>query len=151
MKDIIYRQSRSGDCADYAMLSACQKLGVDVNEKDNIYKDELSLQAVADRFIDEWKIKKLTIIRGWPKIIDMWLSRGHYIVCGTWKLSFTSVATFPYLQRFDGQIWHNFCIVEDMEDKWKVKDSQGSKFADNGYWYMLKSDFPKIKRFRIEL
>lgn len=148
MTEIIYTQTRAWDCADYAMLSACQKLGIDVNEKDNIYKEELSLQAVSDRLVKEWKIKWLALIRA-PMSIDMWLKKGHYIVCGTWKLSFDSVRNFPYLQAFNGNTGHNFCIVADLGDKWKVKDSQGPNFADHWYWYMLKSDFPKIKKFRI--
>lgn len=150
MTEIVYKQARAWDCADYAMLSACQKLGVAVTEKDNIYKDELSLQAVADRLADEGKIKWLAIVRA-EKSIDMWLARWHYIVAGTAKMSFTSVAHKPFIQKFDGTIAHNFCLVEDCWDLWKVKDSQWPNFANGGYWYMKKSDLPKIKRFRIEL
>lgn len=150
MTEIVYKQTRAWDCADYAMLSACQKLGVAVTEKDNIYKDELTLQSVAERLIKEWKIKRLVLIKN-AQSIDFLLKNGHYIVCGTGKLSFSSVAEKPFIQKFDGTIAHNFCIVEDCWDLWKVKDSQWPKFADGGYWYMKKSNLPNIKRFRIEL
>ena len=150
MKEIVYKQARPWDCADYAILSACQKLWVWVTEGNNIYREELSIQAVADRLVKEWKIQWLALVRV-EKSIDMWLARGHYIVAGTGKLSFTSVSKPPFLQKFDGNIGHNFCIVEDCGDKWKVKDSQWPNFADGWYWYILKSDLPKIEGYGIVL
>lgn len=149
LENPVYLQARSGDCADYAFLSALRNQWINVTEQEMKAIDGISIANVAKHLIDA-KIIKNCIGINTLEWVDFWLKKWLYIIAWTGKMTFDSVRNPPFIQKFDGNKAHNFCIIPyDHPTLWKIKDSQGDKFADKGYWYMEKKDFRKIKKFRI--
>lgn len=109
---------------------------------------EIWLQSVAQTLISDKKISNFLVIST-AEWVDFWLKKGHYIAAWTGKMDFDAVRHTPYINPFLWDKGHNFAIIADMWDMWKVQDSQGESFADKWCWYMKKSDFRQIKKFRI--
>lgn len=144
----VYRQAISGQCADYAMLIACQRLWIPITEEYMLSTEDLWIMNVFARLKADGYLTDIETIKT-AQWVDFWLKKGHYIVSGTWKHSFDEVRNPPYMNSFKWNKAHNFCIIADLWDKWKCQDSQGEWFADKWCWYMLKSDFRKLKNFRL--
>ncbi len=145
----VYTQARSGDCADYAFLSAVRNQWVDM--KEGFMKD---IEGIGIANVWEYLIKN-KLIANYITIksiegVDFWLKKWQYIVAGSGKINFDCLHRLPFIQDFTGERTHNFCIIPyDHATLWKVKDSQGPDYADHGHWYIRKADYLKIKKFRI--
>lgn len=140
----VYKQTRNGDCSNYASLIALQRLRIQVDESYMLQDKDITYQMVEADLVKDGKIKGLVKLST-PNVIDIWIKKGHYILTGTSLLSFDSVRHPPHLQAFTGDSAHYFCIVANMGDKWKIQDSQGTNFADKWCWYVKKTDFAKLK------
>ena len=105
------------------------------------------------RFQDEFapyinQIEKLFVASGLVKqfikipttrLVDLWLRKGEYLLTWTNLGNFTSSNV-----TFDWKSNHWFVICEDCWDKWKILNSWGDSWWENGYWYIKKSDFSKL-------
>lgn len=146
---MIYKQKESWPCGFYATLISLQKLGVDIDEPwifkvfARFWKHLPSIVAWANELVRQWIIRTFTTLKT-PQQVDIALRHGVYPVIYTNTLSFDSVKNPPHIQSFSGNSHHAIAIVADCGDKWKIQDSQGDKFAEWGYWYMMKKDFKKI-------
>lgn len=147
---MIYHQKTRWPCGYYATLVSLQKLGVDIDEPwiFKVFKKYgdwplPSIVAWANELIRQWIIRTFTTLKT-PQQVDIAIRHGSYPVIYTNTLSFDSVRNPPYIQSFSGKSKHAIAIVANCGDKWKIQDSQGDKFAEWGYWYMMKSDFKKI-------
>lgn len=147
---MIYKQESSGPCGYYATLIALQKLGVNIDEAGifNVFSRYgnwplPSIVAGANMLVKQGIIRTFTTLKT-PQQVDIALRHGVYPVTYTNRLSFDSVRNPPYIQLFNGKSQHAFAIVADCGDQWKIQDSQGDKFAENWYWYVMKSDFKKM-------
>ena len=151
---MIYTQGVSWPCWYYAMLVALQKLWLNITKEqifeifDKRFKWRLSAIEPWARYLKSiWVIKDFKSLDT-VKQIDRFLDMGIYLPVHTVNnLSFDSVRNPPFIQKFDWTLDHAFCLVENCWDKWKVQDSQGDKFADWWYWYIMKSDFVGIRKF----
>ena len=145
----VYKMTRSWDCADYAFLSALRNQWVNVTEDYMKAIEGIWIANVGNHLVNA-KIIANFIGISTIQWVDFWLKKWNYVIAWTGLMTFDSVRNPPYIQKFDGKKAHNFCIVPfDHPTLWKIKDSQGEWFADKWYWYMEKSDFRKIKKFRI--
>ena len=144
----VYRQKRSWPCADYAMLIACQRLGIDVSEDYMLSTNEIGIASVARTLARDKKIKGILGIntQAW---VDFWLRQWHYIVSGVGKMSFDEVRNPPHISNLSGSKGHNFCIIAKQGYMYKIQDSQGERFADKWCWYIHEKYLRFLKKFRI--
>jgi hypothetical protein len=147
----VYKQLHSGQCAHYAWLSALRQLQVDVSEQYMTAIEWIGIAKVGNHLIKNGTISAYLTINTLEGM-EFWLRKNQYLICGTWKMNTKSIHHSPHIQDFTGDFAHNFCIVPwEHPTLFKVKDSQWPDYADNGYWYMKKEDFRKIKKFRVYL
>ncbi len=73
------------------------------------------------------------------RLVDLWLRKGEYLLTWTNLGNFTSSNV-----TFDWKSNHWFVICEDCWDRWKILNSWGDSWWENGYWYIKKSDFSKL-------
>lgn len=149
MSNIIYTQKSQWECIRYAFLNALQLSGVKITEQEILAMEPMLWFPWMERNLKElWIIKWLE----YPKnisTINWLLKRWNKLPCLIYRNNFESVKKAPYLQDFGGKMQHFVCIVEDCGDRFKVVDQQGENFWDKWYWYILKTDFTKIKVARI--
>lgn len=78
------------------------------------------------------------------RLVDLWLKRWEYLLTGTNLWDFTLEDNVWWLVEFDWKSQHWFIIVENLWDKYKLQNSWGESYWENGYMYMKKSDFSKL-------
>lgn len=96
------------------------------------------LPLIEKLFIDSGLIDKFIKIPT-TRLVDLWLRKWEYLLTWTNLGNFTS-----WNVTFDWKSNHWFVICEDCWDRWKILNSWGDSWWENGYWYIKKSDFSKL-------
>lgn len=89
-------------------------------------------------FIDSGLIDKFIKIPT-TRLVDLWLCKWEYLLTWTNLGNFTSSNV-----TFDWKSNHWFVICEDCWDRYKIQNSWGIEWWENGYWYIKKNDFSKL-------
>jgi len=141
---MIYKQKISWPCGNYAYLVALNKLWVNITEEEILKLGNFLTSTRALNYLHTLYPKIDLKRMATPKLIDLELSRGWYVVTWSGNMDFNIVRNPPYINSLQWTKSHFFLIVENLWDKWKIQDSQWDKFADGGYWYLPKTLFKKL-------
>ena len=137
MDKILNQWSRS-NCGVYWVMAILQHMWVNFDIARFSEQKAPYIPLIEKLFIESGLIDKFIKIPT-TRLVDLWLKRGEYLLTWTNLGNFTSANV-----TFDWKSNHWFVICEDCWDRWKILNSWGDSWWENGYWYIKKSDFSKL-------
>lgn len=85
----------------------------------------------------------------YPNHVDRWLEKWHKLIAYICNWDFSNVNKYPY--EIDLSQWNEkrfVTIVEDLQDRWKVQNSQWYQWWDWWFAYIRKDDFKYLNAIK---